>query len=478
MSVARFETMDNQVIRRGRRYLGQVAVLAILAGATGGCSSDVTRFGGFFGETDNQARIVSGSGRAVPADPIMTGSIQQQPAYGPAPVTTAALPPAPGALVSTAPYARPQTTAAIASAPAAGPVNGTRITLRQGETLAIISRRYGVSEQALVRANNLNASTPLVGGQTLIIPAYGAAVAAAPVPATAPGAAVLGQLPPERPAAPVRPPLASAIATAAGSSASTYVVRAGDSLGRIALAHGLRSSDLAGANALAPDQPIRIGQVLTIPAAGAAAAGKVAMAEAVTASDSRPAPLPPASKAPPVAVAAPAPAPVPAPVAAPAPTRTAAIAPAAVTAAAAPSRDAAKVAAVAPADDIADGSFRWPVRGRVISGFGVKPGGDRNDGINIEVPEGTPIKAAEGGQVIYAGNELKGFGNLVLIKHANGFVSAYAHASEILVRRGDQIIRGQTIAKVGATGNVTRPQLHFEIRNGNRPLDPIPYLSG
>ena len=124
------------------------------------------------------------------------------------------------------------------------------------------------------------------------------------------------------------------------------------------------------------------------------------------------------------------------------------------------------------------GSFRWPVRGRVISGYGAKASGERNDGINIEVPEGTPIKAAEGGTVIYAGNELKGYGNLVLIKHPSGFVSAYAHASEILVKRDDVIMRGQTIGKVGATGNVSRPQLHFEIREGNRPVDPLPHLSG
>ncbi|WP_165644350.1 murein hydrolase activator EnvC family protein, partial [Oharaeibacter diazotrophicus] len=144
----------------------------------------------------------------------------------------------------------------------------------------------------------------------------------------------------------------------------------------------------------------------------------------------------------------------------------------------APSTPAPSASSSAVADAAANGSFRWPVRGRVVSGYGVKANGERNDGINIEVPEGTPIKAAEGGEVIYAGNELKGYGNLVLIKHPSGFVSAYAHASEILVQRGDTIMRGQTVAKVGATGNVSRPQLHFELRQGNRPVDPLPFLSG
>ena len=97
----------------------------------------------------------------------------------------------------------------------------------------------------------------------------------------------------------------------------------------------------------------------------------------------------------------------------------------------------------------------------------------QNDGINLAVPEGTPIKAADDGVVAYAGNELKGYGNLVLIRHANGFVSAYANASELLVKRGDTIKRGQVIAHAGQTGNVTSPQLHFEIRKGSTPVDPM-----
>jgi murein DD-endopeptidase MepM/ murein hydrolase activator NlpD len=118
--------------------------------------------------------------------------------------------------------------------------------------------------------------------------------------------------------------------------------------------------------------------------------------------------------------------------------------------------------------------FRWPARGRVIAGFGANGG---NEGINIAVPEGTPVKATEAGTVTYAGSEVKGYGNLVLIRHDNGFISAYAHNGELSVKRGEKVKRGQVIATSGQTGNVTSPQLHFELRKGQAPVDPVPYLS-
>ena len=121
------------------------------------------------------------------------------------------------------------------------------------------------------------------------------------------------------------------------------------------------------------------------------------------------------------------------------------------------------------------GDFRWPARGRVIAGFGANGG---NEGINIAVPEGTPVKAAEAGTVTYAGSEVKGYGNLVLIRHENGFVSAYAHNGSLNVKRGEQVKRGQVIATSGQTGNVTSPQLHFEIRKGAQPVDPMKHLGG
>jgi murein DD-endopeptidase MepM/ murein hydrolase activator NlpD len=117
-------------------------------------------------------------------------------------------------------------------------------------------------------------------------------------------------------------------------------------------------------------------------------------------------------------------------------------------------------------------TFRWPVKGRVIQNFG-----QNTDGINISVPEGTEVKAAENGVVAYAGNELKGYGNLVLIRHADGFVTAYAHAKDLTVKRGDPVKRGQIIATAGQTGNVTSPQLLFELRKGATPVDPRRYLA-
>ena len=120
--------------------------------------------------------------------------------------------------------------------------------------------------------------------------------------------------------------------------------------------------------------------------------------------------------------------------------------------------------------------FRWPANGRIIAGYGPTTNGQQNDGINIALPENTPVKAAEDGVVAYAGNELKGYGNLVLIRHANGFVTAYANASEISVKRNDQVHRGQVIAKSGQTGSAATPQLHFEIRKNSAPVDPMQYL--
>jgi murein DD-endopeptidase MepM/ murein hydrolase activator NlpD len=133
----------------------------------------------------------------------------------------------------------------------------------------------------------------------------------------------------------------------------------------------------------------------------------------------------------------------------------------------------AAAASVAAAED-ASPEFRWPARGRIIQGF--KAG--KSEGISIAVPEGTSVKAAEGGTVAYAGSELKGYGNLVLIRHPNGFVSAYAHNGELMVKRGETVKRGQVVAKSGQSGDVSSPQLQFQLRKGSTPVDPTQYLAG
>ena len=117
--------------------------------------------------------------------------------------------------------------------------------------------------------------------------------------------------------------------------------------------------------------------------------------------------------------------------------------------------------------------FRWPVSGRVIVDFAAS----RQTGINIEVPEGAAVRAAENGQVIYVGNGVEGYGNLILIRHPNGYVSAYAHLKDMKVQKGDVVNRGDQVGSAGMTGSVTRPQLHFELRKGATPVDPIPLLA-
>jgi murein DD-endopeptidase MepM/ murein hydrolase activator NlpD len=124
----------------------------------------------------------------------------------------------------------------------------------------------------------------------------------------------------------------------------------------------------------------------------------------------------------------------------------------------------------------AGNKFIWPVKGKVILGYGPKKDGLHNDGINIQAPRGASVVAADNGVVAYAGNELRGFGNLLLIKHDGGWVTAYAHTDEMLVRRGQRVSRGQPVGRVGSTGNVSSPQLHFEVRKGTQAVDPSRFL--
>jgi murein DD-endopeptidase MepM/ murein hydrolase activator NlpD len=317
---------------------------------------------------------------------------------------------------------------------------GTAITVTPGETLESIARRHNVPVSAVMEANNITSPAMIHPGQHLVIPRYrGPAVAAAP-PATRIASAA-----PALPApAPVGPPR-----TALAPTAGMHVVAPGETLHSISRLYGKPVLVLAKANNIPPDTMVRVGERLVIP-------------------DVRTAQRPAPAAAP--RTAAPAPA-APASVASIESPHSARLAEPA-----APPAQESPVKAAEPAGELT--SFRWPVRGRVIAGFGPKPNGLQNDGINLAVPEGTPIKAAQDGVVAYAGNELKGYGNLVLVRHSNGYVTAYAHASELLVKRGDQVKRGQVIARSGETGNVTSPQLHFEIRKGANPVDPMPMLNG
>lgn len=303
---------------------------------------------------------------------------------------------------------------------------------------------------------------------------YGAAPAASPyaanpAPASQP---IYGSRP--QAAAP-QAPAAPAPVRAASAGGGTHVVTSGESLTSIARLYGVPRSTLAEANKMDVNGSVRIGQRISVPGTGALAAR--ATKPAATASIPAAAPL-----------AATAAKPAAAPVVAAAPAKPKPVEAKPLAQAPAVEKKSEMIAAVKPAEPAEDAvklddkqagmQFRWPVRGRIISGFGPKPGGQQNEGINVSVPEGTSVKAAEDGVVAYAGNELKGYGNLVLIKHSDGWVTAYAHNSEIDVKKGETVKRGQTIAKAGQTGSVNSPQVHFEIRKGSQPVDPSSHLAG
>jgi murein DD-endopeptidase MepM/ murein hydrolase activator NlpD len=223
----------------------------------------------------------------------------------------------------------------------------------------------------------------------------------------------------------------------------------GDTLSRIAVRYDLGMHETARLNGLKPPYTIFVGQRLRLPGTKAAIAQvKTAPAKKSTT------PKPKSTKPPAWATTGKQVTSKPTPVA---------------------SRPAARRAIPKPPPPSGRG-FLWPVQGRVISRFGAKPKGFHNDGINIAAPRGKAISAAQNGVVVYAGNELRGFGNLLLIKHAGGWVTAYAHADKLLVQRGDKVRKGQRVATVGDTGSVTKPQLHFEIRKGKRARDPKKYL--
>jgi murein DD-endopeptidase MepM/ murein hydrolase activator NlpD len=352
-------------------------------------------------------------------------------------------PPAPPPVVH-APTPAPQPVAARGSWDWEG---GTAVTVAPGETIDIIAHRYGVPSGAILQSNGLNQQAPLYPGQRLVIPRY--------------NHATTGSIPARSVAAPAAAPVVAAAASA--SAPGVHVVGPGDTLTRIAKIYRKSIVELAAANNIAPHAMLKMGDRITIPG------GRAATPALAAAPRTLPAPVGAVAAIPPPVAAAPR---------VTAPQKV-------VTAEPAPTARIVTPAADNPAKDetaTADGGnspgFRWPVRGRVITGFGPKPTGQQNDGINLAVPEGTAIKAAEDGVVAYAGSELKGYGNLVLVRHSNGYVTAYAHASELMVKRGDQIKRGQVIAKSGQTGSVTSPQLHFEIRKGASPVDPMQFLNG
>ena len=279
------------------------------------------------------------------------------------------------------------------------------------------------------------------------------------------------QQPTEVAALPQAPSAPASLSSGSGSvSGGSYTVASGDTLYSISRRSGVSVDRIKEANGL-DDGMIRTGQTLTIPGGAVVAAAansantpepvKTAAASNSSESSSRtvaePRREPETVPQMPEASSTPPSQPKQADVAAP------------------ESSSETEVAALTPQSTGVD-RLRWPVRGRVISGFGSREGGRVNDGITIAVPEGTAVHAAENGVVIYAGDGLKGFGKTVLVRHEDGLVTVYGHTSQMKVKRGDKVSRGQEIALSGMTGDADRPMLHFEVRKGTSPVDPSTYL--
>ncbi len=341
---------------------------------------------------------------------------------------------------------------------------GTRVTVKPGETLFNLSRRYGVPVSAIMSANNITDGNSVEAEREILIPTYNYS-STAPVSApdndpvtrasrasrgfqgqargrvAVPQARVVKKQPVKQPE-PIKQAESSRPVTG-----GLYTVVAGDTLYGIARRHGTTPDVIKSANDLT-GETVKLGSTLVIP-------GRQVVAKLPDKSVDK--------------------------------TETGSI-----------PRDSDKAESVQPVKEqydqtasiqkrstekvdapkkTASTAFRWPAKGRVITRFGERDVNGTNDGIDISVPVGTPIKASENGTVIYSGSELEDFGKLILVSHQGGWVTAYAHASAALVRRGDKVRRGQVIAKSGRTGNATVPKLHFELRKNSNPVNPLNHLA-
>jgi murein DD-endopeptidase MepM/ murein hydrolase activator NlpD len=503
------------------KSVAKMFAAVLLAGAATGCSSDATRFGSLFGSSPDPMTTASinsnGAGNYRQA-PVPRGDIAGQYGNAPQSVPQSAYPqannsnyggyngvqPSPARAASSVSVQRTELAAPGASqaqdlqtrreamaqpmpnVAQAGSVNPDNITtgsvramdngwhtdgaasvrLAQGESIAVLSARYGVPEKALLQANGLTSSSRARAGQQIIIPRFGQVRNAARVAGSASDLTRNRDLPapsrePEQKVAvlPTQNALRDKAASDAGKlvppngkglpPAGGYKVKSGDSLAKIARENGVSVASLKAANGLTTEN-IRIGQTLVMP-------------KATPAAD----PIQTASVQPKAAAAVPA--------AAPAATQPQAAAPAKPDVSLSDIETKTDTASIAP-QSTGISKYRWPVRGAVINNFGDNVDGTRNDGINISVPEGTPIKAAENGVVIYSGNGLKQLGNTVLVRHDDGRVTVYGNASKLEVQRGQKVQRGQTVAVSGMSGNAKRPQVHFEVRKDATPVNPSSFL--
>ncbi len=360
---------------------------------------------------------------------------------------------------------------------------GTRVTIRKGETLHNLSRRYGVPAREIMRVNGIASADRVTAGQTVLIPTYTfSRRAAISAPDNNPDTTASrssfgynGQIMSH--SVPIPTPRAKNTVKKAAVNkpvktrrvkamkAGYHMVVSGDTLGGIAQRYGVSSSSIRQENEMDTDV-VRLGTKLRIPASGSGNSVRIARNNSKYDQEVDP-----------IVTGGPAPSARgssksvsrritkgrPKPLAYTSPQKSAAMA------------RRASVNANTPAQTGVS-NFRWPASGRVVSKFGSKVNGAANDGIDISVPVGTPVKAAENGTVIYAGSELEEFGKLILVRHSGGWVSAYAYSSRNLVSRGDTVRRGQTIAKSGRSGSASTPRIHFELRHNSSPVNPLKHL--
>jgi murein DD-endopeptidase MepM/ murein hydrolase activator NlpD len=462
-------------VARSTLRLSGVALAALSLTA---CSSDMSRFSG------NPFSNPFASNSASPRDPASTGSIAKAGNAGFKPVNTGAVQqvqsaplapvqqmaqqrasgvspameqaamqtgslgtmPSSAAIRQAAPGVRPiSARVAGVTANAAGwtAQGGTPVVLAHGETVDTLSQRYGVPTAAILATNGLSSASQASPGSRVIIPVYN-------VEATRPGAQRLASASTVQSDADISRPSRTPAPKVPATDPVRSTMRSPAPMAQPAARpqRGMTAAEIRAASQAKARPAIDIKPADAAGAKEKAAAAAKAKLEAKAGSD---------------AAAA-----------------RAAGQQARQKVAALPAEADPKTTSSVPKEtetpkaESAKGEFRWPARGRIINGFSGRGG---NEGINIALPEGTPVKAAESGIVAYAGSELKGYGNLVLIRHDNGYVSAYAHNGEINVKRGEKVSRGQVIAKSGQSGNVSSPQLHFELRKGSTPVDPTPYLT-
>lgn len=513
--------MRVEVLKSDRLRLVRTVAVVALTALGAGCSADLARFddGFYTGAVPNkpmpQASVGAGASQPFPGsvDQTRTGSVNgvvRMPLYdgGQPAENYAASHPQSGvreASVQRSVLAPPSDSPAPviaeprAYAPPAAPMpaeepvradaaptkagwnkTGNMVTLREGETLDTLSNRYGVPVKAIMAANDLTGASQTSPGQRIAIPTYSYGTKAGVKTTASAETPALGT-----PSQTLKAPSAAKVAAA---TPGRVMVESGDSLAAIARRSGVSVAELKAANGMTGDT-VRIGQKLLLPS-GAVEPKRVASLDPKEGVEPRGVVKPAAKAVAETAEKQPKPyqAPQPAKVAEAKP---AAPAPAPVSVAAAPV-EAAPVKPADPDTTITDESeketasaapagtgidqFRWPVQGRVLKRFGDKDGSRRNDGLDISVPRGTPVKAAENGVVIYAGDGLKEFGNTVLVRHDNGLVTVYGHADDLKVKRGETVKRGQEIATAGMSGDASSPMLHFEVRKNSAPVDPGKYL--